>query len=136
MKPFYCLSDFPERKSAGKNFLTVCPQCGKKHLSISKDTGLYHCFYAGCDFHGRLKDFWEERTSASGSSCGDGRGVRSASGGTPPKAGGEKAGTEVPMIPDDYQCLPPEVLARIKPLTDDVQTTDADQLAARRYLAD
>ena len=61
MKPFYYLSDFPERRNVGKNFVAECPKCGKKHLSISRETGLYHCFYAGCDFHGRLKDFWEER---------------------------------------------------------------------------
>ena len=32
MKPFYYLCDFPERKNAGKNFVTECPKCGKKHL--------------------------------------------------------------------------------------------------------
>lgn len=36
MKPFYYLSDFPERKNAGQNFVAECPKCGKKHLSISK----------------------------------------------------------------------------------------------------
>lgn len=61
MKPFYYLSDFPERKNAGQNFVAECPKCGKKHLSISKKTGAFHCFYAGCDFNGKLKDFWEER---------------------------------------------------------------------------
>lgn len=30
MKPFYYLCDFPERKNAGKNFVTECPKCGKK----------------------------------------------------------------------------------------------------------
>lgn len=52
MKPFYYLCDFPERKNVGKNYLALCPKCGKKHLSISRETGFYHCFYAGCDFHG------------------------------------------------------------------------------------
>lgn len=47
MKPFYYLSDFPERKNAGQNFVAECPKCGKKHLSISKKTGAFHCFYAG-----------------------------------------------------------------------------------------
>lgn len=61
MKPFYYLSDFPERRRAGKNYIAECPKCGKKHLAISRDTGLYCCFYAGCDFHGKLKDFWTER---------------------------------------------------------------------------
>mgnify|MGYP000625929871 CR=1 FL=1 len=59
MKPFYYLCDFPERKNAGKNFVTECPKCGKKHLHISKETGAFHCFYGGCDFKGKLKDFWE-----------------------------------------------------------------------------
>lgn len=63
MKPFYYLSDFPERRRAGKNYIAECPKCGKKHLAISRDTGLYCCFYAGCDFHGKLKDFWTERRS-------------------------------------------------------------------------
>lgn len=44
MKPFYYLCDFPERKNAGKNFVTECPKCGKKHLYISKETGAFHCF--------------------------------------------------------------------------------------------
>ena len=64
MKPFYYLSDFPERKNAGQNFVAECPKCGKKHLSISKKTGAFHCFYAGCDFNGKLKDFWENGRTA------------------------------------------------------------------------
>ena len=40
------------------------------------------------------------------------------------------------MIPEDYKRLSPEVIAKIKPLTDDPETTDTGQLAARRYLAD
>ena len=31
MKPFYYLCDFPERKNVGKNYLALCPKCGKKH---------------------------------------------------------------------------------------------------------
>ena len=56
MKPYYSLSDFPDRKSAGKNFVAVCPKCGTPHLSISKAKGVYHCFYAGCNFNGILTD--------------------------------------------------------------------------------
>ena len=41
MKPFYYLCDFPERKNVGKNFVTECPKCGKKHLYISKETGAF-----------------------------------------------------------------------------------------------
>ena len=46
MKPFYYLCDFPERKNVGKNYLALCPKCGKKHLSISREKGYYLCFYA------------------------------------------------------------------------------------------
>ena len=34
------------------------------------------------------------------------------------------------------QKLTPEVFSKIKPLTNDSETTDQDQLTARRYLAD
>lgn len=74
MKPFYYLCDFPERKNAGKNFVTECPKCGKKHLYISKATGAFHCFYGGCDFKGKLKDFWEERTNYDSASTSYGSG--------------------------------------------------------------
>ena len=162
MKPFYYLSDFPERKSAGKNFVTVCPKCGKKHLSISKETGAFHCFYAGCDFNGQLRDFWKDKPyidatsfaagrTGAGMSTETGKSVRY--GGKPGEgglggggsvgggrnfgnSGSAKSSSEVPMIPEDYKRLSPEVFAKIKPLTDDPETTDTDQLAARRYLAD
>ena len=156
MKPFYYLCDFPERKSAGKNFVTVCPKCGKKHLSISKETGAFHCFYAGCDFNGKLRDFWKDKPyidstslAAGGTDAGTSTGtVKSVRyGGKPGENGGgnfgsfggggsAKSSSEVPMIPEDYKRLSLEVFAKIKPLTDDPETTDADQLAARRYLAD
>lgn len=151
MKAFYSLSDFPERKSAGKNFITVCPKCGKKHLSISKQTGLYHCFYSGCDFHGKLRDFWQERsivscTSFCASSAGgsgkmsfSGTGNATASAGKTPFSGAANAAgfaSEVPMIPEDYKPLAPEVLDKIKPLTDDPDATDPVQLSVRRYLSD
>lgn len=51
-------------------------------------------------------------------------------------AGGGNAAFEVSMIPEDYKRLSPEVIAKIKPLTDDPETSDTGQLAARRYLAD
>ena len=144
MKPFYYLCDFPERKNVGKNYLALCPKCGKKHLSISRETGFYHCFYAGCDFHGRLKDFWEERPLSAGRAYGGPPASFPASAGRKNGSaalagnagGGETFVSEVSMIPDDYKHLSPDVLARIKPLTDGPETADPDQLAARRYLAD
>lgn len=60
MKPYYSLSDFPDRKNAGKNFIARCPKCGTMHLYISKAKGLYHCFYAGCDFNGILTDYCKD----------------------------------------------------------------------------
>ena len=139
MKPFYYLCDFPERKNVGKNYLALCPKCGKKHLSISRETGFYHCFYAGCDFHGRLKDFWEERPLSAGRAYGGPSASFPASAGRKNGSaalagnagGGETFVSEVSMIPADYKHLSPDVLARIKPLTDEPETADPDQLAAQ-----
>ena len=144
MKPFYYLSDFPERRRAGKNYIAECPKCGKKHLAISRDTGLYCCFYAGCDFHGKLKDFWTERRSTGWQDAGSPAGASPMAKGSAGKgepggmasAGGGNATFEVSMIPEDYKRLSPEVIAKIKPLTADPETSDTGQLAARRYLAD
>lgn len=57
LKPYYSLSDFPDRKGLGKNWMATCPLCDKKHLSISKENGLFHCFSPDCDFNGQLDDF-------------------------------------------------------------------------------
>lgn len=137
MKPFYYLSDFPERRRAGKNYIAECPKCGKKHLAISRDTGLYCCFYAGCDFHGKLKDFWTERRSTGWQDAGSLAGASPMAKGSAGKgepggmasAGGGNAAFEVSMIPEDYKRLSPEVIAKIKPLTDDPETSDTGQLA-------
>ena len=135
MKPYYSLSDFPDRKNAGKNFIVRCPKCGTMHLYISKAKGLYHCFYAGCDFNGILTDY-----------CKDNRPMFSYRKGDSPSNGAtyrpqdnrhtENAVNEVPMLPGDYKVLAPTVLQKIKPLDESPNCTDPDQLAARRYLAD
>ena len=135
MKPYYSLSDFPDRKNAGKNFIVRCPKCGTMHLYISKAKGLYHCFYAGCDFNGILTDY-----------CKDNRLMFSYRKGDSPSNGAtyrpqdnrhtENAVNEVPMLPGDYKVLAPTVLQKIKPLDESPDCTDPDQLAARRYLAD
>lgn len=65
MKPYYSLSDFPDRKNAGKNFIAQCPKCGTMHLYISKAKGLYHCFYAGCEFNGILTDYCKDKRPCS-----------------------------------------------------------------------
>lgn len=143
MKPYYSLSDFPDRKNAGKNFIAECPKCGTKHLYISKSKGVYHCFYAGCDFNGILTDFC---TSSKPMFAYSGTGAAaSATSGMPhygnkgnadrTSAGNATAG-EVSMLPSDYKSLAPEVVQKIKPVTDSPDCTDPDQLAARQYLAD
>ena len=141
MKPYYSLSDFPDRKSAGKNFIALCPKCGTKHLYISKAKGVYHCFYAGCDFNGILTDYCtNSKPMFPGYETGS---APALAGGYSPRyalkecGAGDKTTTgEVPMLPSDYKPLTPEVMGKIKLLTDSPDCTDPDQLAARRYLQD
>lgn len=135
MKPFYFLSDFPDRKNAGKNFVAQCPQCGKKHLSIAKATGLMHCFTAGCGFNGKLKDFWENRPYVETPYHADSKSytVKTSAINTSTTNGNH---SEVSMIPEDYKSLAPEVFSKIKPLIITSDTTDPDQLAAKQYLTD
>ena len=143
MKPFYQLSDFPERKNAGKNFIAECPKCGKKHLSIDKKSGKFYCFYAGCGFHGQLRDFWDQRPQGSGSgSSGNYAGMQfsnRASGNGLPKGTDNDTQNQsdtVPMIPEDYARLPPDTIRSIQLLTDDTSTSDPLQQAAQHYLTD
>lgn len=135
MKPYYSLSDFPDRKNAGKNFIARCPKCGTLHLYISKAKGLYHCFYAGCDFNGILTDYCKNNRPMFPYPKGD----SSSNAGThhlPGNRNAENSGNEVPMMPGDYKALAPTVLQKIKPLDESPDCTDPDQLAARRYLTD
>lgn len=135
MKPYYSLSDFPDRKNAGKNFIARCPKCGTMHLYISKAKGLYHCFYAGCDFNGILTDYCKNNRPMFPYRKGD----SPSNAGThhlPGNPNAESSGNEVPMMPGDYKALAPTVLQKIKPLDESPDCTDPDQLAARRYLAD
>lgn len=135
MKPYYSLSDFPDRKNAGKNFIARCPKCGTMHLYISKAKGLYHCFYAGCDFNGILTDYCKNNRPMFPYRKGD----SPSNAGThhlPGNRNAENSGNEVPMMPGDYKALAPTVLQKIKPLDESPDCTDPDQLAARRYLAD
>lgn len=135
MNPFYYLSNFPERKSVGKNYVAECPKCHKKNLYISKSTGLMHCFTAGCGFSGKLKDFWEERPFY-GSQPAPAQHRATAVRTTDLHTATESAPrTDVAMIPADYKRLTPEVQARIKSLADDPESPDADRQAALRYLA-
>lgn len=135
MKPYYSLSDFPERKNAGKNFVARCPQCGTTHLYISKAKGLYHCFYAGCGFSGILADYCKNNRPLF-SYPEDRTAPQAAAPRTPDHAHTATATSEVPMLPADYKELAPTVMGKIKPLDLSPDCTDPDQLAARRYLAD
>lgn len=135
MKPYYSLSDFPDRKNAGKNFIARCPKCGTMHLYISKAKGLYHCFYTGCDFNGILTDYCKDNRPMFPYKKGD---SPSNTGTYRPQdsRNAENSVNEVPMLPGDYKALAPTVLQKIKPLDESPDCTDSDQLAARRYLAD
>ena len=135
MKPYYSLSDFPDRKNAGKNFIARCPKCGTMHLYISKAKGLYHCFYAGCDFNGILTDYCKDNRPMFPYKKGD---SPSNTGTYRPQdsRNAENSVNEVPMLPGDYKALAPTVMQKIKPLDESPDCTDSDQLAARRYLAD
>ena len=146
MKPYYSLSDFPDRKNAGKNFIAQCPKCGTMHLYISKAKGLYHCFYAGCEFNGILTDYCKDKRpmfsypkekSSDRTGTYPPPGTRHLTGNLPEyRNATENSVNEVPMLPDDYKILSPAVLQKIKPLDESPECTDPDQLAARRYLAD
>lgn len=135
MKPYYSLSDFPERKNAGKNFVARCPKCGTMHLYISKTKGLYHCFYAGCEFNGILTDYCKNHRPMFSSPQREPAG-RSGTYLPENRNAADKGAGEVPMLPGDYKSLAPTVLQKIKPLDPSPDCTDPDQLAARRYLAD
>ena len=146
MKPYYSLSDFPDRKNAGKNFIARCPKCGTMHLYISKAKGLYHCFYAGCEFNGILTDYCKDKRpmfsypkekSSDRTGTYPPPGTRHLTGNLPEyRNATENSVNEVPMLPGDYKILSPAVLQKIKPLDESPECTDPDQLAARRYLAD
>lgn len=135
MKPYYSLSNFPERKNAGKNFVARCPKCGTMHLYISKTKGLYHCFYAGCEFNGILTDYCKNHRPMFSSPQREPAG-RSGTYLPENRNAADKGAGEVPMLPGDYKSLAPTVLQKIKPLDPSPDCTDPDQLAARRYLAD
>ena len=115
MKPYYSLSDFPDRKNAGKNFIARCPKCGTMHLYISKAKGLYHCFYAGCDFNGILTDYCKDNRPMFPYKKGD---SPSNTGTYRPQdsRNAENSVNEVPMLPGDYKALAPTVMQKIKPL--------------------
>lgn len=111
MKPYYSLSDFPDRKNAGKNFIARCPKCGTMHLYISKAKGLYHCFYAGCDFNGILTDYCKDNRPMFPYQKGD---SPSNTGTYRPQdsRNAENSVNEVPMLPGDYKALAPTVMQK------------------------
>lgn len=52
MKPFYYLSDFPERRRAGKNYIAECPKCGKNILPFRAIRDCTAAFMRGATFTG------------------------------------------------------------------------------------
>ena len=134
-KAFYTLDDFKENlktNTNGKNYVAKCPECGKWNLYISKDTGLYNCFTGGCEFKGILQEYCTPKPETGAANIG----------GFYPKRGKVRHAVpkpavsgEVAMLPTDYKRLKPEVVACIKPVTEDAGTTDLDEQAAQFYLS-
>lgn len=105
----------------GAHLTGTCPVCGKQHLSIDTAKGLYHCFYAGCGFGGRL---CQPQDKVTGASRADVPGVPSeASTSHAPAAAGGGVGaarTAVTLIPSDFRRLAVDV-------TDNLLTLMTDQ---------
>lgn len=146
LKPYYKLSDFPDHKGLGKNWMATCPVCGKKHLSISKDSGLFHCFSPDCDFNGQLDEFkpYAYQHNALGvrncdtdvnlnviskkKSCLEGTTAkRSITGCTVGAAGNNGQGNsclegstlsdlDCDFLPEDYISLEPSIIKQLKPI--------------------
>lgn len=59
LKPYYRLKDFVDLKEfpGRQNYEAQCPCCKKHHLSISKKSGLFHCFTPECNFNGICDEF-------------------------------------------------------------------------------
>lgn len=109
-KPFYYLRDFEaEHRMCGRRWKVKCPLCGKWHCFIDPQTGLYNCFTPGCEFHGLLRDFWQER-------------YRPSAADTPRN--------RVRPRPDDFRRLPDEIEQKIYAL--DTPHADAKEEAARQ----
>lgn len=143
MKPFYYLCDFPERKNAGKNFVTECPKCGKNIFIFPIRQELF--------IASPVVATSKESSKTSGKKD---RAIIRHLPEQPvinlwvqiilPTISTRKENRETAMenhIRSTYdsrrlQKLPPEAFSKIKPLTDDPETKDQDQLAARRYLTD
>lgn len=135
LKPYYRLSDFPDRKGLGKNWMATCPLCDKKHLSISKENGLFHCFSPDCDFNGQLDDFkpYPYQQNALGVRNCDtdvnlsvlkvkGSGLKVNGSHPDSNSINHKPSTinlEDDFLPEDYESLEPSVIKQLKPLDSD-----------------
>ena len=70
-------------KRAGRNWVCTCPVCHTHHLNVDRRTGLFKCWYIGCEFRGILADKRlprEPRPSSAGSGFGNSRQVRTDDG--------------------------------------------------------
>lgn len=142
LKPYYKLSDFEDHKGNGKNWIATCPVCEKKHLSISKATGLYHCFTPGCDFNGQLDEFKpypyqhnalgvrncdtdinlnilqkkeisKNNISPKGSKISDSKSPYIS------REANQNDDLEFDFLPEDYESLEPPVIRQLKPIEPD-----------------
>ena len=144
-KAFYFLEDFELRSKESKaiNYVAKCPECEKWNLRISKASGLYNCFTAGCEFKGIVQDFVPakpliEDSDANGSFYPKGNRLRyvSASPMKHPPGPLHKGDAGVRMLPTDYKRLKPETLADIKPVTANEVSNDLDEQAVWLYLSE
>ena len=78
-----------------------------------KAKGLYHCFYAGCDFNGILTDYCKDNRPMFPYKKGD---SPSNTGTYRPQdsRNAENSVNEVPMLPGDYKALAPTVMQKIQ----------------------
>lgn len=127
LKPYYRLSDFDDRKGRkeSRNWTATCPKCGKTHLSISKNSGLFNCFTPGCSFSGMLEDY--RPLDKQHNSLGElivqpakRTGIkekRSSAVSQPPTL--QTMQETADFLPEDYADLKPSVIKQLRPIADD-----------------
>lgn len=107
--------------------MATCPVCGKKHLSISKANGLFHCFTPGCDFKGQADDFkpYAYQHNALGvRNCDSDVNVSVKRKRTADSGKGATIDAADDFLPEDYEQLAPGVLQTLKPIESDSAVCD------------
>lgn len=106
----------------GTWWLCECPKCGKKHLEVNTQTGVYHCFYATCDFHGKLTADHRPRQTDTHHSVGN---------------DSERLGVRLQYTdfrPSDLVSVGEEHMRQEVPLSVNPDTQDPIQQQVRKYL--